>query len=277
MSDVYYCNGEFVPAAEAAVPVDDLALLRGFGVFEFLRTYNGRPFGLDQHLARLEGSARFISLELPMSLADIAGVVHETLSRNSHPESNIRIVVTGGSSPDFITPSDNPRLIVMVTALRRCPEWWYERGVKVALVPVSRAFPRAKSIAYVQAVVSMRAAREQGAVEALYVDRENRVLEGTTSNVFIVSGGELVTPEQGVLPGVTRGVVLEIAAGILPVTRRSIIRDELFRAEEIFITATNKEVVPVVAVDEAPVGDGAPGPMTKRIMEAFARRVGKTT
>jgi branched-chain amino acid aminotransferase len=273
--DIYYCDGVFVPASEARIPVDDLALLRGFGVFEFLRTYNGKPFCLDEHLARLERSARLISLALPMGIGEIKALVHRTLEKNAHPESNIRIVVTGGSSPDFITPTGNSRRVVMVTRLMEHPAWWVEKGVEIVTVRVPRFMPEAKSVAYVQAVVALGNAKAGGAVEAVYVDQEGQVFEGTTSNLFIVKNGALASPETGVLAGVTRGEVLKLLKDIAPATLRSVRMEELMEADEAFLTATNKEIAPVVRVDGQAIGEGRPGPVTRLVMAAFARHVGK--
>ena len=131
MTDIYYIDGEFVRADRAAVPVDDLAILRGFGVFDFLRTYGGKPVFLRDHVARLQKSASQIGLDMPWAPEQIEETVLETLARNIHEESNIRIVVTGGSSPDFITPSGKPRLLILITTLMKAPDWWYSQGVKI--------------------------------------------------------------------------------------------------------------------------------------------------
>ncbi len=123
--NIYYVDGQFVEEQEAKIPVDDLSVLRGFGIFDFLRTYNGVPFHLEDHLLRLQRSARFIGLQLPKSAAALTEIVHETLARNEHKESNIRIVVTGGISADGITPGHAPRLLVLVSPVTPMPQKWY--------------------------------------------------------------------------------------------------------------------------------------------------------
>ncbi len=143
MTSIFYIDGEFVRSDDASIPVDDLAILRGYGVFDFLRTYGGRPFDLDSHLRRLERSARLIHLDLPVSLDEIRRITLETLERNGYPESNVRLVVTGGTSEDNITPNGSSRLLVMITPLKPQPEAWYRDGVKVILNPTERYLPQA--------------------------------------------------------------------------------------------------------------------------------------
>ena len=266
--NIYYIDGEYVDADHACLPVDDLSVLRGFGVFDFLRTYGGRPFHLDDHLQRLNRSAELIGLGVGRPLKEIRDIVEETLRRNGHAEANIRIVLTGGTSQDCFLPTGRPRLLVMVTPLSPPPEAWYRDGVKIVTIPYSRYLPGAKSINYIPAIHAMQGARREGAVEALYVKTDGRVTEGTTSNFFAVVGGRLLTPETDLLPGITRQVLVGMALP-LPVEVADVTLDALHGAEEVFITASNKEVVPVVRINERPVGDGRPGKQTLEVMKRF--------
>ena len=272
---IYYIDGDFVPAAQAVIPVDDLAILRGIGVFDLLRTYGGEPFFLDAHIERLERSAEKIGLNLPWSHKEIAEVVRQTLAKNEISEANIRIVVTGGSSKDFMTPSGNPRLLVLISPIPRLPEKWYTEGVKIISWAVERPIPGAKSIDYISASLALKKAAAEGAIEALYIDRNGLALECTTSNLFAFMGQQLVTPGQGILSGVTRKVVLELAEGLFPVEIRDITLSELTAADEVFITGTNKGLVPVVQVDRSVIGDGSPGPGTRRLMEKLKQHTQK--
>jgi branched-chain amino acid aminotransferase len=265
--DIHYVDGRFVDASEAVISVTDLAVLRGYGVFDFLRTYRKRPFHLDDHLRRLERSARLIGLGLPCPREDIAAIVAEALDQSGHPECNIRLVVTGGASGDAITPEGRPRLVVLVTALQRQPAEWYADGVKVVTEHVERFMPGAKSIHYIPGILALRRAREQGAVEALYVDAGGRVREGTTSNFFAFLGDVLVTPDAGILAGVTRQVVLDRVREVFAVEIRDLHKEELALLDEAFLTSSNKEVVPVVRIDA--VGIGGPGPRTRKVMALF--------
>ena len=272
---IYYVDGKFVPAEAAVIPVDDLALLRGIGVFDLLRTYNGKPYFLDAHIDRLENSAKKIDLALPWSHADIAGVVNATLAQNNIPEVNIRIVVTGGSSTDFMTPSGPPRLLVLVSPIPKLPDSWYTNGVKIISWEVERSIPGAKSIDYISASMALKKAAAQGAVEALYIDRNGLALECTTANIFAFVGDALTTPGRGILSGITRKVVLELAEHLFPIDIRDISRKELVAADEVFITGTSKGLVPVIQVDGETIGDGRPGENTRRLMEQMKRHTAK--
>jgi branched-chain amino acid aminotransferase len=268
---IYYVDGEFVPAEKAVVPVDDLAILRGIGVFDLLRTYDGKPYFLDAHIDRLEASAQKIGLALPWSHGEIKNLVEQTLAKNDIPEANIRIVVTGGSSTDFMTPSGSPRLLVLVSPVPRLPDYWYTKGVKIISWEVERPIPGAKSIDYISASMALKKAAAEGAIEALYIDRNDLALECTTSNIFAFIGGKLVTPGRGILSGVTRKVVLELARGLFDIDMRDISRNELLSAEEVFITGTSKGLVPVIQVDDGVIADGRPGQRTRQLMVEMKR------
>jgi len=271
----YYIDGEFVPADKAVIPVDDLALLRGIGVFDLLRTYDGQPYFLDAHIERLEKSARRIQLNLPWSHEEIADVVKQTLAKNDIPEANIRIVVTGGSSKDFMIPSGSPRLLVLVSPIPRLPGHWYTKGVKIISWEVERPIPGAKSIDYISASLALKKAAAEDAIEALYIDRNGMALECTTSNVFAFIDGTLVTPGRGILSGVTRRVVLELAQDLFPIDIRDISRTELTGADEVFITGTSKGLVPVIQVDENTIADGRPGRHTRQLMDVVKKHTHK--
>ncbi len=265
--NIYYIDGKFMPADQAMLPVDDLAVIRGIGVFDLLRTYRGKPYFLKEHVTRLLHSARQINLDLPWSHEELCRVVLETLARNNLDEANIRIIVTGGSSPDFITPAGKPRLLVLVTPLPRLPAHWYSQGVKVVTRKVRRSNPGAKSINYLPAAMALRDAKAHGGVEVLFLDDNDNALEGATSNLFAFIDGQLVTPGRGILSGITRKVVLEMAADHYTVQIRDLPRIELLRAQEVFITGTNKGLVPVVQIDDTKIGEGCPGPETGNIMK----------
>ncbi len=268
--DIYYINGQFVADEQAQISVNDLSVIRGFGVFDFLRTYNGVPFHLDDHLKRLERSARLIGLKLPHPTAEIGEIVQATLARNHHQESNIRIVVTGGLSSDGITPGDSPRLLVMVTGVKPMPAEWYTKGVKVITSHVDRFMPGAKSINYIPAIVCQAEARNQQAIEAIYVDRNGYVLEGTTSNIFAFIGDTLITPPcDRVLPGITRQVVLNLANKEFSIVERHLHKDEIRLFDEAFLASSIREVVPIVAIDSIKTGNGKPGIKTQKIMQLF--------
>jgi len=268
--NIYYVDGEFVEEQQAHIPVDDLSVLRGYGIFDFLRTYNGVPFHLEDHLLRLQRSARLIGLHLPHTLTSLAEIVRETLARNHNHESNIRIVVTGGISPDGITPGNSPRLLVMISAVKMMPKEWYTDGAKIITSPVDRFMPGAKSINYIPAILSQAEACSRQAIEAVYVDRDGYLQEGTTSNFFGLRGDTLITPPcDRILPGITRQVVLHLARKHFTIEERQIHRDEIRLLDEAFLTSSTKEVVPVVAIDSVNLGNKKPGSRTMRIVDLF--------
>lgn len=274
---IYYVDGEFMPAETAVIPVDDLALMRGYGVFDFLRTYAGKPLHLKEHVERLVCSAAKIGLELPWDAAGIMAIVEETLAKNdlageanALDEANVRILITGGSSSDFITPEGHPRLLVLVTPVAPKPAHWYTDGVKIITFPSSRTIPGAKSIDYIPATMALGKAKKAGAIEALYLEEDGRVRECTTSNIFAVKRGAIVTPGDEILAGITRKTVLSLAEAHHPVAVRDLFLKELLAADEVFITGSGKNLVPVVQIDEDVIGDGKPGRVTKGLMTDLA-------
>jgi branched-chain amino acid aminotransferase len=268
---ICYVNGNFVPLEEAYLPVQDLAILRGYGVFDFMRTYDGKPFKLHEHLLRLENSARLIQLDMPASVAEIEQIVHETLRRNSLPETNVRVVLTGGVSTDGITPISRPGLIVLVTPLHTYPAECYEKGIKVITVKIDRYLPDAKTINYIPAILALKKAKAAGALEALYLNQQGHILEGTTTNFFIFHSNQLITPQDGILPGLTRDVVLALAQRHFEVVEQAVTFEDVRQADEAFISASNKEIMPVHHVDDLMIGNGRPGPQTQLLMEQFHR------
>ncbi len=264
---IYYVDGKFVPSDQAVIPVDDLAVLRGYGVCDIIRTYNGKPYFLKDHILRLVNSAKEIGLSLPWQTRELTDIVLETLNRNQcADEANIRIVITGGSSPDFFYPQGNPRLIVLITDLKKLPESWYKAGVKVITYPLERSLPDAKVISYIPAAIALNKANETGAIEALYINRKTEALEGTTSNLFAFFGNTLVTPKDGVLKGITRQAILTIAKNFFITEEKPIPLVHLLHADEVFISGTNKCIVPVIQIDDTKIGNGKPGPGTKKMI-----------
>jgi branched-chain amino acid aminotransferase len=272
---IYYIDGEYVDERDALLPVTDLAVLRGYGVFDFTRTYGGVPFKLAEHIARLRRSAEWIDLPLALSDAEITDIVTQTVKRNGYPEAGVRIVVTGGDSANGLMPADNPRLLVLVTPLRPLKASQYMDGVAIVTEPVERFLPEAKTLNYIPAIKALRRGAKVGAEEAVYVSRSGHVLEGTTSNIFAFFGDTLATPIVDVLNGITRNVVIELARSQFTVEERPITYDELLRADEVFLSASNKQVLPVVRVDEAAIAGGVPGRHTRRVMGLFGAYTGE--
>jgi branched-chain amino acid aminotransferase len=270
--DIFYNNGEFVDSEKTVISVNDLIVLRGYGVFDFMRTYNRRPFYLKEHIERLENSARLINLELSWSSDEIYNAVMETVEKNPHhKECNIRIVCTGGISPDGVIPQGNGKLIIMVTAKHELPAWWYSDGASIITVNTERFLPGAKSTNYLGAVMAQQEAKRRGAIEAIYIDRNNNIKEGTTTNIFFFKGNRMITGKRDILSGVTRGVVLKLTENEFETELRDVPLGEVEDFDEAFITASNKEIVPVVKINDMVIGSGKPGKNTKKIMDMFRK------
>ncbi len=281
----YYVDGRFVPANQAVIPVDDLAVLRGYGVCDIMRTYNGRPFFLNEHIKRLRHSADQIGLTLPWDENRIKEIVLETIEKNFNgslsggggpddgdmEEANIRIVITGGSSPDFLNPTGRPRLIVLVTPITKLPEKWYTDGAKIITVERERSIPGAKVTSYVPAALALKKAKTVGAMEALYVNSAGEALECTTSNLFAFFGNCLVTAGSGILKGITRELIMTLGADMFEIKEEKLLLKDLLKADEVFITGTNKGVVPVVQIDDTVIKNGRPGKNTIKILNALNR------
>ena len=277
-------NGVVVDPAEAKISVFDRGFLYGDSVYEVVRTYAGRPFALDEHLRRLERSAERIGMELPVSIETLVEEVEAALAAAANAESYLRIVVTRGAGEMGLDPSlaEDPVRLVIVRALVTHDARLYVAGAKVALVLPFRApteptpAGNPKTGNYLLNVLAVAEAKRRGAHEALLVDREGHVLEGASSNVFVVKAGGIVTPPliEGILEGITRHHVLALARDLGIETRQAtLVPADLLAADEVFITSTIREVVPVTDVDGAQIAGGQPGPVTRRLMANFHTRV----
>lgn len=265
MGAVFYVNGAYVSEDDAKVSIVDLGLLRGFAVFDYLRTYGGKPFHLSDHLLRLQFSAKQIGLSLSCSLVEIEKIVFDLLEKNNCPESAVKIIVTGGLSMDQLRPDDRSSLIVMVYPLKPFADHFFQNGVKVITTPLSRSFAMAKTTQYISAIVALEEARAKGADEALYVNKQGEVLEGTTCNLFIVKEGRLITPPptDELLLGITRAVVLRLSDGC---EERLVHIDDLMDCDEAFLTSSTREVMPISRINEKVKSIG---PYTRKIIEEF--------
>lgn len=264
-------NGMLVPEEKLLVSGRDIGLLRGYGVFDFLITYQGgKPFHLRDHLRRLYHSASLIELDIPYAPSTLFGWVEEAIAANQWlSEKSIRIVVTGGVGPDAITASlENPTVLVVIDPLHTYPDEYYQEGVGVITSNFTRYEPSSKSLNYLDAVRKLKRARNEGAIEVVYHD-EALVFEGATSNIFAVLDGELRTPKTGILPGITAQVLLEILDLEISLKTVDFSISDLLRADEVFLSASNKEIMPVTKINGQPVGNGKVGPITNEVMKQF--------
>lgn len=280
-SSIYWLNGEYISADKASIPLQDVGILRGFGVFDYLRTYSGKPFRLMAHLERLRSSATQIGLNIPLDLEEIADITENLVKKNIHAAQNgqvdfgVRFVITGGASPNNFMPNGRSSLAIMIHPLPDFSTDIYTDGVKLITTRLQREFPTVKSTNYIGAIMAMRKATAEGAAEALYVDSDDEISECTRSNFFIVQDGTLKTPEKNVLPGITRQVILEYAAEIVPLKITPVSLQDLGNVEEAFISSSTKEIIPVVQIDDITIGDGQVGPITKALHARFQQETFK--
>ena len=279
MPRIIFMNDRLVPEDEARVSVFDHGLLYGDGVFEGLRSYSGRVFRLDAHIDRLWASARAICLEIPMTKEAVAQAVIDTLAANKLTDGYIRLVVTRGAGSLGLDPNrtKNPQVIVIADTISLYPAEFYSNGLKIVTAATQRVqsaalSPRIKSLNYLNNIMAKLEGLRAGCVEALMLNHKGEVAECTGDNVFVVRGGRLLTPppDAGILEGITRGAVMElaVAAGI-DCRETTLVRHDLYTAEECFLTGTAAEVIPVVEIDGRKVGAGVPGPITKRLTDDF--------
>lgn len=269
-------DGTLTPPGEAKVSVYDRGFLYGDGVFETLRTYRGAPFGLLDHLERLESSAREVGIRLPCSTGTLEREIRQALSEAANPESYVRVMITRGQGPMGLDPAlaTDPVRVVLVEPLSPLPASIYRDGVTVITQRTERssdAAPTAKVTNYLAGMLALQRAKARGAHEALMLDVEGYVLEGVTSNFFLVIEGELLTASSRVvLPGITRAHVIRCAEreGIR-VRYGAIGANDLEAASEAFLTSSLREIVPVVRVDRTSIGDGQPGRRTRKLHLAY--------
>jgi branched-chain amino acid aminotransferase len=274
-------NGEIAPAEQARISVLDNGFTFGDGVYETLRTYGGRPFHLDRHLDRLRASAGMLGIAIPAGDEALAADLDRLLERAGNPESYIRIIVSRGVGEisyrfDRIK---GPTIVMAARAYEPFAEAQYRDGIPVIISSVRRNSPQAldpamKSCNLINNIMAVREAQAKKAAEPLMLNERGDVAEGASANVFIVMKGALVTPplRDGILPGVTRALVLERARELkIEVREQSIRVRTLLGADEAFITSTLKEVMPIATVDGGAIGSGRPGPVTKRLQDAYRR------
>jgi len=279
MPDIGFVNGRFSSLSDATVSVEDRGFQFGDGIYEVIRTYHGTLFHLDAHLARLERSAQAIELPLPWTRSQWAAYVQEGVTRAGYPESKVYLQLTRGAAPrDHVFPaSAKPTAVMTVREMKPMDPAIPKSGVSVMTMDDWR-WGRCdiKSVNLLPNVMARQKAKQAGAFEALFI-RDGQVTEGAVSNVMIVKAGRVITAPEGerILSGVTRTLVLELARKEgLPVEERFVTLDELLKADEVFLSGTTVEVLPVIRVDSKQIGSGKPGPVTQKLQSAFHRLVG---
>lgn len=280
MSQVVYLNGSLIPLSQATISVLDYGFLYGFGLFETMRAYDGRVFRLDSHLGRLARSAKILGL--PIGVLDLKDAVMATIQANQLSEARIRVTVSMGEGTMVPDPStcSQPTVLIMAQPYQPYSEPVYQKGFRAVVSSIRRnsqsPLSRLKSANYLESMLARQEARAAGVDEALCLNEKGLLAEASMSNVFLVTDGILRTPgeESGILPGITRETILELASQLgINTLEHDIRRDELLQAQEAFLTNSLIEVMPLIEIEGKPVASGRPGPLTNRLMVAYKELV----
>jgi branched-chain amino acid aminotransferase len=272
MNQYCFLNGQIIPLSEAKVSVLDIGLLRGFGVYDGLMAINAKPFRFADHWQRFTDGAHALGLNIPITEESCEKKIIEILTKSQLIErANVRMILTGGNTVGGIEfVFENPTFYITAEKWESLPKEYYESGAKLVTYNYQREMPEHKTINYITAVKLQDWKKGERAVEILYV-HDGEVLECATSNICLVKDGKLFTPAENVLGGITLKVVLELANQFgLEVEKKIIYQDELKTADEVFITSSFKDIVPIVKIDDLTIADGQVGPITKDLMVKFA-------
>lgn len=263
-----YLNNTFIPLEQAALHVSDLAIQRGYGIFDFFRVRDFVPLYLEDYLDRFYRSTSMMGLQGTMERDALRAVIHELIQRNGMPDAGMKMIFTGGYSPDAYQPVKGNFLISQHALVLPTAEQ-VDKGIKIITYPYRRDIPEVKTINYIMGVWLQKNVKEAGAADVLY-HRDGEVSEFPRCNFFLVTReGVLVTPSKHILHGITRMKVLKLAHGMMRVEERSVTLDDLARAQEAFLTSTTKKILPIVQIDSKPVGDGKPGPVARKLYQAL--------
>jgi len=265
-----YFNGKITTIDKIKISPYDIGLLRGYGVFDVMVAFNQNPFILEAHYKRLQNSAKELKLKVPISQKDYRKIIEKLIQKNGYKDSTIRTILTGGKSPDAFSIG-NPTFFILIEKFHHYPEAIYQKGAKVITLEFERYRPKAKITNYVEAIRNQDIKKKQKALEIVFV-KEGKVLEASTSNIFLCNNRTLITTKERILLGTTRNLVIELAEkNGFKVEQREIKEAELLKSQEVFLTATNKNIVPIVNVDGKKIGNGKVGEKTQELMNILAQ------
>lgn len=259
----HFLNGQIVPAASACLPISDLGIGRGYGIFDYLQIKQGVPLYLEEHLERMYNSCRLMRLPIPFTAAEIEASIHELVRVNGIQDAGIKILVTGGHSANGFQ-LDEPNVAIQVLPFGQARQDWMEQGAPLISYLYQRPIAEAKTTNYMVAVYLQDQVEKAGAVEPLYYT-ESSVRESSRANIFAVYGEKLVTPAEHILLGITRRHTIEWAKKTREIEIRDLTMAELLKADELFLTGTMKMGLPIIRVDGHVIGNGKPGPVTREV------------
>lgn len=266
-----FIDDKWIEDSHATISIKDISVLRGFAIFDFLRTYDGKPFRLEDHIDRFNNSARLMGMTPKYSKEAITDIILEGIKRNGFSNTYIKFIQTGGISPDGFMPAEKQTFFVYFAKGEEMPQSLYEQGIRVCTSSLMRQLPEIKTTNYAASIVEIK---KSGSADILHTDTDGNIYEATRSNFFGVKNGTLITAETGILKGITRKVILEIAEKEnIDVELRFVNRSELSDLDEAFITNSSHEITPVVKIDDVRIGNGHPGEMANRMKDLFNNEV----
>lgn len=283
MNEIVYLNGSLIPRSQASISALDYGFLYGFGLFETMRAYRGKVFRLDSHLNRLSRAAEILGL--PIKTPNLKKAMLDILRVNKLDDARIRITISPGEGAVVPDPSTckKPTVLIMAQHYHPYPEEVYQKGFKAIVSSIRRnsqsPLSRLKSTSYLESILAKEEARAAGVDEALCLNEKGLLAEASMSNIFIITHGTLRTPgeENGILPGITRGTILELASKLgIDAAEQDIKPDKLSQAEEAFLTNSLMEIMPLTEVEGKPISSGKPEAITKRLMEAYKEMVSQS-
>ncbi|MGC8851945.1 MAG: aminotransferase class IV [Minisyncoccia bacterium] len=269
-----FLNGKIIPLKKAGISPQDLGLMRGYALLEVLRTYNNKIFAFNDHYQRLKNGADFLHLKIPFPKEKIEQIIYHLIKINQLKEAKITIILSAGVSDESFKIPEKQTLFIETEPLQTYPPVFYENGIKIISLNYKRNNPQIKITNYIEAIRFHHLLEKKKAQELLYV-YDNQVYECSSSNIFIFTKNQLITPNHAVLPGVTRKYVIKLAKKYVPVSIRPLTYKELVKANEVFITSTTREILPVVKIDQYQIKDGKVGEKTKFLMQKWQEFIKK--
>lgn len=271
MAIFHYIDGAFVPETAAQISALDLGILRGYGVFDYVQIYQGKPFHLRGHLERFKWSAEQVELSLPVKLEELETLVKELLAKNAPIDAGVRLILTGGlCGPHQLLPDGHSNLFLLFHPFTPSTESIYTQGLKAITTTLLRVIPSVKTTNYMPAIFAMNKAKKLGFDDAIYMNDKQELLEGTISNLCFFKDGCLITSDSDqIVKGVTRSILIELAAPYFPIEYRSLPVKEVASCQEAFLCSSRKGVAPLVQIDDIVIGSEKPGPCTQKLRELF--------
>lgn len=272
MKRYVYINGKYLVESKAKIDINDIGLLRGYGVFSYIRTFNKKPFLLDKHLDALFNSAKEISLKIPYSKLEITRIINKLLKLNRNHESAIKIVVTGGPSKDGIFPSGKPTFFVTAKSLKP-KKGLVKKGVKLITFDYQRGLPQAKSLNYLNLISKQEKLKNEEAYSLLFT-KNGVVLEGAICNIFMINKRKIYTPKENILKGITRDLIIRLAKkNKYQLVKGEILLQQLLNSDEVFITSTTYGLIPVIQIDNKRINKGKVGQITLKLISLYSNYI----